>query len=141
VRNSFAEKCGNPVSRMIMVSEEEVLDPGACQEDAVAAALSGFHVILGLCVCGCPWMRARICPCVHRSKQAVKLAPASQTDAHDPRGDARDSGHAEPTPPAEVLLGDQHHQPQPTRNTDLLIEIGSIPRYTPLCFSTASMSG
>ena len=37
VRNSFAEKCGDPVSRMTMVSEEEVLDPGACQEDAVAA--------------------------------------------------------------------------------------------------------
>jgi hypothetical protein len=37
VRNSFAEKCGDPVSRMIMASEEEVLDPGACQEDAVAA--------------------------------------------------------------------------------------------------------
>jgi hypothetical protein len=26
-------------------------------------------------------MRARACPCVHRSKQADKLAPASQTDA------------------------------------------------------------
>jgi hypothetical protein len=42
VRNNFAEKCGNPVSGMIMVSEEEVLDSGACQEDAVAA-LSGFR--------------------------------------------------------------------------------------------------
>jgi hypothetical protein len=37
VRNIFAEKCGDPVSRMNMVSEEEVLDSGACQEDAVAA--------------------------------------------------------------------------------------------------------
>jgi hypothetical protein len=42
VRSSFAEKCGGPVSRMLVVSEEEVLDPGACQEDAVAA-LSGFR--------------------------------------------------------------------------------------------------
>jgi hypothetical protein len=41
-RNTCAEKCGSPVSRMIMTSEEEVLDPGACQEDAVAA-LSGFR--------------------------------------------------------------------------------------------------
>jgi hypothetical protein len=75
VRNSFAEKCGSPVSRMIMVSEEEVLDSGACQEDAVAACFERLPSLLGLCVCGCLWMRARACPCAHRSKQADKLAP------------------------------------------------------------------
>jgi hypothetical protein len=36
---------------------------------------------LGLCVCGCLWMGGRACPCLHCSKQADKLAPATQTGA------------------------------------------------------------
>jgi hypothetical protein len=85
VRDScFTQKCEvwRLGYRTLQWYEEEVINPGACQEAAQVVHRERLSS-LGLCVCGCMWMGACACPCLHCSKQAEadKLAPASQTDA------------------------------------------------------------